>query len=405
MSTLLQLGAFGGGFIQGRNAEQDRRHVMESRERERRMKDMQEKANAAARDAYQGYAKQFEPRTEEQVTAVSGGGSQPPAIESGGMGLGGGAPASMPSAQFGDMSGGAKPSLGGMGLAEPQQRVPTQQVQAQAPGKFDERQGVLAGMKARRKYLMENGAGPDVWGADFAKESALSEQLRAEPIKNAFNRYAATRDFGAYAKVVYPLIDDGVSIVDAKQEMGVDGKPLGWRLVLDEDGKSRSVLVDPEMERQLLMLSASPEERIKHELQASLLRIKANEGVRQAQGAEAAKQGTEGVKLANNLALEAARFKNDRALKGMVSGDKSADLRKPMVLSEGQIAVAPGKDGKYETKAEGKPRTLGSTAQPSAGNRVLNLRQEALDAIRRGAPQAEVEREFRLRTGEDLGGL
>ena len=359
-------------------------------------------ANAEALNAYQGYAKQFEPRTEEQVTAVSGGGAQPPAIESGGMGLGGGAPASMPSAQFGDMSGGAKPSLGGMGLAEPQQRVPTQQVQAQAPGKFDEREGILAGLSARRKYLMENGAGPDVWGADFAKEAALREQLRAEPIKNAFNRYTATRDFGAYAKAVYPLIDDGVSIVEAKQEMGVDGKPLGWRLVLDEGGKSRSVLVDPEMERQLLMLSASPEERIKHELQVNLAKARASAGIEEAQGTEKAKQGTEAVKLANNLALEDARFKNNRALKGMVSGDKTADLKKPLVLGEGQIAVAPGKDGKYETKAEGRQRTLGSTAQPSAGNRVLNLRAEAAQAIRAGKDADAVRARFRELTGEDF---
>jgi len=376
------------------------------REKADQMEQLYKAANAEALNAYQGYAKQFEPRTEEQVTAVSGGGSQPPVIESGGMGLGGGAPASMPSAQFGDMSGGAKPSLGGMGLAEPQQRVPTQQVWVKPKGQYNDDEAKLTWLTARRKHLMESGAGPDVWWEDFAQESALREKRRNQPIQDAYAKLTATGDFGSYAKTVYDMIDDGRSITSAKQEIGLDGKPV-WRLqvVDDETGQEFVDLIDENRQRELVKMVMSPEQRIKHEFEASLLRIKANEGVRQAQGAEAAKQGTEAVKLANNLTLEDARFKNDRALKGMVSGDKSADLRKPMVLSEGQIAVAPGKDGKYETKAEGKPRTLGSTAQPSAGNRVLNLRQEALDAIRRGAPQAEVEREFRLRTGEDLGGL
>lgn len=374
-------------------------------QREEKLRSLMDGANAAARDAYQGYAKQFEPRTEEQVTAVSSGGAQPPAIESGGMGLGGGAPASMPSAQFGDMSGGAKPSLGGMGLAEPQQRVPTQQVQAQAPGKFDEREGILAGLSARRKYLMDQGADPEAWMGDWAKESQLRGMLRSERIQAAEQRFMATRDPGEYAKMVYPLIDDGMELVGTKPIKTVDGQQAWQFIRRDAQGKEMvDTMTLPEFQ-QFMMGVRDPKAVAEYEAKSLYERMKADQAVRQKQGEQAAVQDTERLKSKLQLGEIEARGKQERKTKGMVSGDKSAELKKPLVLGEGQIAVAPGKDGKYETKAEGRPRTLGSTVQPSAGNRVLNLRQEALDAIRRGAPQDAVEREFRLATGEDLGGL
>lgn len=363
---------------------------------------MLEGANAAARDAYQGYTKQFEPRTEEQVTAVSGGGAQPPAIESGGMGLGGGAPASMPSAQFGDMSGGAKPSLGGMGLAEPQQRVPTQQVQAQAPGKFDEREGILAGLSARRKYLMEQGADPDVWISDWGKESQLRGMIRAERIQAAEQRFLATRDPGEYAKMVYPLIEDGMELVGTKPTKTVDGQEA-WQFIR-RDGQGKEVvdtMTLPEFQ-QFMVGVRDPKQVAEYEAKSLMERMKADQAIRQKRGEQAAVQDTERLKSTLTLGEIEARGKQERKTKGMVSGDKTADLKKPLVLGEGQIAVAPGKDGKYETKAEGRQRTLGSTAQPSAGNRVLNLRAEAAQAIRAGKDADAVRARFRELTGEDF---
>lgn len=397
MSTLLQLGAFGGGFIQGRNAEQDRRHVMESRERERRMKDMQEKANAAARDAYQGYAKQFEPRTEEQVTAVSGGPAQTPAIQGNGLGLGGGT--AMPSPQFGDMSEGNKPSLGGMGLAAPQERVPTQQAQVQAPGKFDEREGILAGLSARRKYLMEQGADPEAWMGDWAKESQLRGMLRSERIQAAEQRFLATRDPGEYAKMVYPLIEDGMELVGTKPIKTVDGQQAWQFIRRDAQGKEMvDTMTLPEFQ-QFMMGVRDPKAVAEYEAKSLYERMKADQAVRQKQGEQAAVQGTEAVKLANNLTLEDARFKNDRALKGMVSGDKLADLRAPRTLSGDQVLVAPGKDGKYETLAKGPAK---ADAQTSAENRKLNLRALYANQIRSNPDLAEqLMEDFRSRTGED----
>lgn len=364
---------------------------------------MLDSANAAAREAYQGYTKQFEPRTEEQVTAVSGGGAQAPAIEGGGLSLGGGA--AMPSQQFGDMSQGAKPGLGGMGLATPQERVPTQQVQVQPAGKFDEREGILAGLSARRKYLMDKGADPDAWMGDWSKESQLRGAIRSERVQAAEQRFMATRDPGEYAKLVYPLIEDGMELVGTKPTKTVDGQDA-WQFIR-RDGQGKEVvntMTLPEFQ-QFMMGVRDPKAVAEYEAKSLFERMKADEAVRQKRGEQEAVQGTERVKSKLQLGEIEARGKQERKTKGMVSGDKSAELKKPLVLGEGQIAVAPGKDGKYETKAEGRKRTLGSTAQPSAGNRVLNLRQEALDAIRRGAPQADVEREFRLATGEDLGGF
>lgn len=359
-------------------------------------------ANAEALNAYQGYAKQFEPRTEEQVTAVSSGGAQPPAIESGGMGLGGGAPASMPSAQFGDMSEGAKPSLGGMGLAEPQQRVPTQQVQAQAPGKFDEREGILAGLSARRKYLMEQGADPDAWIADWGKESQLRGMIRAERIQAAEQRFLATRDPGEYAKLIYPLIEDGMELVGTKPTKTVDGQEA-WQFIR-RDGQGKEVvdtMTLPEFQ-QFMVGVRDPKQVAEYEAKSLMERMKADQAIRQKRGEQAAVQDTERLKSTLTLGEIEARGKQERKTKGMVSGDKTADLKKPLVLGEGQIAVAPGKDGKYETKAEGRQRTLGSTAQPSAGNRVLNLRAEAAQAIRAGKDADAVRARFRELTGEDF---
>ena len=86
----------------------------------------------------------------------------------------------------------------------------------------------------------------------------------------------------------------------------------------------------------------------------------------------------------------------------MVTGDKAVEIKKPVPLSEGQILVGPGKDGKYETKAEGRQRTLGSTAQPSAGNRVLDMRRKYSAQIRSNPDLAEQLREnFREVTGEE----
>lgn len=353
-------------------------------------------ANAAARDAYQGYVKQFE----QQPDGATAGG---------GMSLGG-APAAAPATTATNQApqsqglGQSQSGMAGMGLApatQPGQQA--QQPQAKTSRAFDERNGILAGMSARRKFLMTNGAGPDVWGGEFAKETALREQLRAEPIKQAYEHYSATGDFGAYARKVYPLIDDGVSIKSAEQKMGVDGKPAGWMLtVAGEDGKERSVLVNEATQQRMLMMSASPEERVKYELQTALAKTKADEGIRQKQGEQEAVQGTERLKSKLQLGEIDARGKQERKTKGMVTGDKAVEIKKPVPLSEGQILVGPGKDGKYETKAEGRQRTLGSTAQPSAGNRVLDMRRKYSAQIRSNPDLAEQLREnFREVTGEE----
>lgn len=369
-------------------------------QREEKLRSLMDGANAAARDAYQGYAKQFEPRTEEQVTAVSGGPAQTPAIQGNGLGLGGGT--AMPSPQFGDMSDGNKPGLGGMGLAAPQERVPTQRAQVQAPGKFDEREGILAGLSARRKYLMEQGADPEAWMGDWAKESQLRGMLRSERIQAAEQRFMATRDPGGYAKMVYPLIEDGMELVGTKPIKTVDGQQAWQFIRRDAQGKEMvDTMTLPEFQ-QFMMGVRDPKAVAEYEAKSLYERMKTDQAVRQKQGEQAAVQDTERLKSKLQLGEIEARGKQERKTKGMVSGDKSAELKKPLVLGEGQIAVAPGKDGKYETKAEGRPRTLGSTAQPSAGNRVLDLRQEAAQAIRAGKDADAVRARFRELTGEDL---
>lgn len=389
--------SFARGFNEGANMVQGVYGLYQKSKQD----ELMQKANAAATEAYTAYGKQFEPRTEDQVTLASGG----TAGGNGGMSLGTVSPglANTQQVKLGDASQIQQPMAGGLSLDNGQAPIPTKQVQVQPTGKFNEEEGILSGMTARRKYLMSNGADPDLWGADFAKESALRERLRTKPINDAYNAYTATGDFGAYVKQVYPLINDGMEVSDAKQELGVDGKPQGWRLTIKgSDGKDRPVIVGPEQERRLLTMSASPEQRVGYELKVALAEAAADARIRagtvahgQASDLEDQRHGNRG----NEIAAAAAQA---RKTKAAVSGDKRAELGKPLVLGEGQIAVSPGKDGKYETKAEGRPRTLGNTAAPSAGNRVMDLRREASEAIRTGKDANKVRERFREMTGEDF---
>lgn len=304
-----------------------------------------------------------------------------------------------PGASFGD-AGGA--SLGNsLSLAAQPAPIKTEQVTTRPTAKYDEREGVLAGMKARRNYLMSNGADMKTWMGDWGAESKLRSQMRSERIDDAEKRFAATGDPGEYAKVIYPLIDDGMEVVGTKPIKTLDGQEA-WEFTTrdTESGKETSRTMTLPQFDQLRLSVRDPSAMFKYEAEALIKRMEADEKIRVEQGGQLARQGTEYVKSKLQLGEIAAKGKQDRMSIGARGAeDRATDRHKPIKLGDGDALVAPGKGGAYETVAE-RPRTLGGSPQPSAGNRVLDMRAEAVEAIRKGADPQKVAERFQSQTGE-----
>lgn len=275
-------------------------------------------------------------------------------------------------------------------------------MQRPAP-KYDEREGVLAGLTARRKSLMNSGVDDKLWMDDWAKESQLRGQMRAERVDSAEKRFLATGDPGEYAKAVYPLIDDGFDFVGTKPVKTADGR-TAWEFTRrdQQTGREVSNVMDGDQFQRFMLNVRDPKAVAEYEAKALLERIKTNEKIRAEQAAEIAKQGTEGVKHGYKLKQIEADGAQDRKTVGARGAEeRTTNAVKPITLGEGQILTAPGKDGKQVTLAEGKPRTLGSTAAPSAPNQVLALRREASQALAAGKDPEKVRARFRDLTGQE----
>lgn len=238
-----------------------------------------DEANTAARKAFEEHRAAFEaanqPKTEDRVTLMSGGDTQP---RLGAVNLGANTP--MPSAQFGtvDQPGLAGSlSLGGGGGPA----VPREQVQVQPTGRYDEREGVLAGLSARRKALMSKDVDAKLWMDDWAKESALRSQMRSERIDAAERRFMATGDPGEYAKAIYPLIDDGMEFVGTEPVKTQDGSQA-WKFIRrdSQTGKETSSVMNAEQFQKFMLGVRDPAKVAEYESKSLLERMEADEKIR-----------------------------------------------------------------------------------------------------------------------------
>jgi hypothetical protein len=240
-----------------RRKKQDERADKEY-DRQDKTQSAMDKANQDAMAAYQAHVEQGKaaaaPTTEERSTFSLGDAAKQPSMGGPTMSLS--QPASLQAPQqdpqqgmtlAGSMApGGAVQPVGG-----------TEQVTKPGPA-YDEREGVLAGMAARRKSLMTSGVDAKLWMDDWGKESALRGQIRTETADKAEKAYRLTGDFGAYAKAVYPLIDDGHEIIDAKPDKTLDGK-TGWTIVRkDAQGKETSMFRDEDTIRRDMLAVHDP---------------------------------------------------------------------------------------------------------------------------------------------------
>ena len=407
--------SFAQGLANGVNMGIRLSQAKDAEDRDKRLQDRQDKqwaredeqraaldaANKAARDALQAHRDQYSasvPQPEQRLTYQPGQ-AQQPGLQ---MPQTGGAP-NMPTLTLngqGAQGPGADMTLGLQSLP---QSNDTTTMQRPTP-KYDEREGVLAGLSARRKSLMNSGVDDKLWLDDWAKESQLRGQLRAERVDNAEKRFMATGDPGEYARAVYPLIDDGFDFVGTKPVKTPDGRQA-WEFTRRDQQTGREVtnVMDADQFQRFTMSVRDPKAVAEYEAKALLERIKANEKIRAEQAAEAERRDTERLKgkiKSGHIAAEGAQDRLTVGARG--AQERATNAAKPITLGEGEILTVPGKDGKRVTAAEGKPRTLGSTATPSAANRILDERQRAQQAIVDGRDPELVKRRFRDATGEDF---
>lgn len=390
-----------------RSEQQDRQNARQDKAwaREDAQQEAIDKANESARQAFEAHRTQFEqandPKKEERISLAGAANPDGPSLAPA-EGLRLGSPAKLEGAELG--APGTPGLQGGLSLSQQAPPVQREQVTTAPAARYDEREGVLAGLSARRKALMSSKVDDKLWLDDWAKESQLRGQIRSERVDNAEKRFMATGDPGEYAKAVYPLIEDGYEFVAAQPVKGVDGQQA-WQFIRRDvgTGKEAVTVMNAQQFQRFMMGVRDPKMVADYEAKSLLERMKADEKIRADREEESAKQGTERVKSGLQLGEIAAKGKEDRrTVSTRGAEDRATDKAKPLTLGEGQIAVAPGRDGKYETKAEGKPRTLGSTSRPSAPNQVLDLRREASEAIASGKDAEKVRTRFRELTGEEL---
>lgn len=343
--------SFAQGLANGTNMVLGAYKTQQESERMKRLQDRQDKqferedaqrealdaANKAARDALAEHRTQYEgsaPQPEQRLT-FTGNQPQQPGLQ---LPPTGGAP-SMPKLTLGGQGTqgpGADMTLGLQSQPASSDVITTQRSQP----KYDEREGVLAGLAARRKSLMASGVDDKLWLDDWAKESQLRGQIRAERVDNAEKRFMATGDPGEYAKAVYPLIDDGFDFVGSRQVKTSDGR-TAWEFTRRDQQTGREVtnVMDADQFRRFTMSVRDPKAVAEYEAKALLERIKADEKIRAEQAAEVAKRDTEGVKHKYKLTQIAADGSEDRrtvAAKG--AQDRQTNRDKPLVLGADDTA-------------------------------------------------------------------
>lgn len=329
-------------------AAEDRQRRNERQDKQWARDDAQQQAiddaNKAARDAFEAHQSKFkeatQPKATEQLQLTSGAQDPNPLSVSTGQDLAqqpGTLSLQSPQLQP-DAIPGASLALSGVG-GMPRANLPMQAVTTKAPD-YDEREGVLAGLSARRKSLMAANADSKLWMDDWAKESQLRSQIRAERVDGAEKRFLATGDPGEYARIVYPLIDDGYDFVGTREVKGLDGKPA-WEFTRRDQvtGKEVTNTMNADQFQRFMMGVRDPAKVAEVEAKALIERIKADEKIRAAGGEEVAKQGTAKVKSQlklGEISAEGAEARKTVAAKG--GQDRLTEREKPLVLSEGATA-------------------------------------------------------------------
>lgn len=323
---------------------EDRQKVLRERDelaynREEAQRAALEQANAAARKAFEEHRSAFEaasqPKAEERVTLMTKGDTQP---SLGTASLGDGAP--MPDVQLGGQQRPAglagSLSLGGGGGTP----IPREQVQVQPAVRYDEREGVLAGLSARRKALMSANVDSKLWMDDWAKESALRSQMRGERIDAAERRFMSTGDPGEYAKAIYPLIDDGMEFVGTEPVKTQDGSQA-WKFIRrdSQTGKEISSVMNAEQFQKFMLGVRDPAKVAEYESKSLLERMKADERIRSERAAEEAKQGTKAIEHKLALREISARGTEERRTVGARGAeDRRTEASKVIKLGEGDTA-------------------------------------------------------------------
>lgn len=320
--------------LQRQNDRQDQQWAREDKQR-----DMLDKANEAARKAFESHQSAFQAQNqpkpaEERINLTLGGGQAgAPQVATPTLGAN-----EAPTAQFGDAGGASLANS--MGVSAQPGAIPTEKVAAPKGPKYDEREGVLAGISARRKFLMSNGADMDAWLGDWGKESQLRGMIRTERIDDAEKRFMATGDPAEYAKSIYPLIDDGMEFVSSKPVKTVDGQQA-WEFVRrnSESGKEVSSTMTLPQFQKFMMAVRDPKMVAEYESKSLLERLKADEKIRADREGEVAKQGTERLKSNLQLGEIAAKGKEDRKTVGARGAeDRATNKAKPLVLGAEDMA-------------------------------------------------------------------
>jgi hypothetical protein len=271
----------------------------------------------------------------------------------------------------GAVSLGAAPSLGDQ-VAAPQQmggmtpnaaqglgqsltlggaQAPAQQTVTKQATNNDDREAILAGMKARRGHLMKAGVDPKAWMPDWAQEAKLRGEIRSEKLDDADKRFAITGDPMEWAKVVYPLVDDGKKLVAAKPFKNLNGS-TGWNFTSRDDstGDETTNPVSTEQFDRMRMMARDPGAVIKEvEAPALLARLKANASIQAEEGKQGAVRKTAQEKHRLNLEeISADGDQQRRTVRERGTQDRLTSDNDPLVLSPGQQVIDPGSDGSYK---------------------------------------------------------
>lgn len=299
-----------------------------------------DKANQAARTAFDQHRSEFEkangPKTTDEVTLTQGGVDQPGLTLSGqaqgqAPTMGGNLQLARPDFDPQAVPGaGQALALGGTASAP----IPTQQVTKPA-GTYDEREGVLAGLSARRKTLMDNNVDAKLWMDDWGKEAQLRSQIRGEKIDGAEKRFLATGDPGEYAKVVYPLIDDGYDFVGSQQVKGLNGKPE-WQFTRRDQttGKEVTSTMDADQFQRFMMGVRDPAKVMDVEAKSLIDRLRADQKIREEAEKQKGVRETNRQKSGLTLGEIGARTAGDlQVTRARGAEDRATNKAKPLVLA------------------------------------------------------------------------
>ena len=314
-------------------------------------KDAVKRANEAAMTAYQDWSKTGDqPAALQEASPAAPAGPKPDVAPAGGLSLGGGVTTD------GKLTlGGGVPSFGqpadvtarptaAQQAPQPDQQAVTLSTQQPSPSaqpvKRDEREGILAGMQARRKALMNEKVDPKLWMDDWGKEANLRAQIRGEKVDNAEKRFLATGDPGEYARTVYPLIDDGMDFVESRQVKDDKGEPA-WEFVRRDQktGKQFTNVMNTDQFQRFMIGARDPNAVIQYEAKSMLAKFNADQKIRENAANQEGVRETNRQKSAHTLDEIAARSRGEMAVtkqKGIE--DRTTNKDKPVVVSEGATA-------------------------------------------------------------------